>query len=265
MTKHISKKLLASSIGGKRRVELHGNPGTKEGRIKGGKKSVLVQRTQNNTNFKTLLEIPFPNKDEALAEVVGIFFGDGHLSYYQASVTLNNEDDIDYLEFVGNLLEKKLKVHTGRKIHRHAKATDIVISSRMTVKHLSKLGIPLGNKVRAGLTIPSWILSKKKFLSAFLRGVFDTDGSMYQEKKVVGQKTYYYPCISISSASCEFLKEIKDALSVFSIHATLTSKNNALIRTRKGVTSFMEIVGTHNMKHLTKYRNILQLSLGNVA
>ncbi len=260
-----TKKIIAAKIGGKRRIELYGNPGTKEGRAKGGRNSLLTQKIQKSSNFKTLTITPFPKKDEELAEIVGIFFGDGHLSYYQSSITLNSEKDEVYAHFVTELLEKKLKIQTRKRLRRTAKAIDIVISSRMITEHLSKLGIPVGNKLKKGLVIPFWILAKKKLLSAFLRGLFDTDGSIYLEKKIVKQKTYHYPCISISSASDDFLKEVKNSLLLLAIHSTSTSKNKILIRTHTGVISFMKLIGTHNMKHLTKYHNILQLKLGNVA
>ena len=80
-----------------------------------------------------------------------ILFGDGHLSYYQASITTNSDTDKEHILFVKKLIERlfRVKVNIRKKLYK--KALEAVISSRDIVAYFEKLGMPAGNKLKNGL------------------------------------------------------------------------------------------------------------------
>ena len=53
------------------------------------------------------------------------------------------------------------------------------------INFLEDKGFKPGNKIKNKLRIPSWIKNNRKFLKACLRGLYDTDGSVY---KLTGQE-----------------------------------------------------------------------------
>jgi len=74
------KRIANARLGGLRCIELHGNPGTPEGRSRGGRKTTSLF-SQNpalakSLGFVTRKEIKYPPKSEELAELIGIILGD---------------------------------------------------------------------------------------------------------------------------------------------------------------------------------------------
>ncbi len=99
----------AARMGAYARIKLYGNAGTPEGRRKGGIISLKTHQ-QKKTNFQLLKPIKKPHKSEKLAELLGIFIGDGHLSEYQASVTTNSETDQEHALFTFDLIKNLFNI-----------------------------------------------------------------------------------------------------------------------------------------------------------
>ncbi|HID64470.1 MAG TPA: hypothetical protein EYP49_17265 [Anaerolineae bacterium] len=82
----------ASRKGARTCYELYGNPGTPEGRRKGGQRGLgeLRRRVKAHPelypNFKSKKEILTPEKSPMLAELVGILLGDGEIADLQDEV-----------------------------------------------------------------------------------------------------------------------------------------------------------------------------------
>ena len=68
-----------AKLGGIKRMEIYGPPGTKEGRIEGGRMSQLRRRLnpKEYLNCNLRKNIPTPEKSTKLAELIGIILGDG--------------------------------------------------------------------------------------------------------------------------------------------------------------------------------------------
>ena len=77
----LKDKISKSRLGGLRRVELYGNPGTPEGRSTGGKRTIQLFRSNpelaRSLGFAVRKEIRCPARSSELAEFVGILLGDG--------------------------------------------------------------------------------------------------------------------------------------------------------------------------------------------
>lgn len=99
----------AGSKGARVYYELYGNPGTSEGRRKGGRKGLkeLRRRARENPElyprFRERKEILLPEKSPRLAELVGILLGDGEITDFQVRVTSHREKEAEYSRFVSEL------------------------------------------------------------------------------------------------------------------------------------------------------------------
>ncbi|MCX6706385.1 MAG: LAGLIDADG family homing endonuclease, partial [Candidatus Woesebacteria bacterium] len=90
-------------------------------------------------------------------------------------------------------------------------------------------------------TIPEWIWTSKLFLKACLRGLFDTDGSIY----VTGGK---YKIVNYCSHDFTLLKDIKKALEYLGFHPYSKFANVELGRILE-VKRFYKIIRPANQRH----------------
>ena len=251
-----NKKALAASLGGLARIKKYGNPGTKEGRILGGLKSIKTHRLKPS-GFKTLKKIKIPDKDIKLAELIGIMVGDGHLSNYQASVTTNIDTDYEHALYINFLFKRLFMVKVNMKKRKDSKAVDIIVSSKNIVKHLHKLGMPIGNKLQEGLKIPTWIKRNISFSKFFLRGIFDTDGCVYIDKHRYKGKVYSHLGWTFTSYDDKFLNEIKELLEKFGFRPTNTIKQKSVyLRRQDDVRKYFNFIGTSNPKHRSRFSRL---------
>ena len=244
----------ASKKGALVRMSKYGNFGTKKGRAKGGLNSIK-SHIENKTPFKTIKKVPFPKHSEKLAELLGIFFGDGHLSKYQASVTTNSKTDIDHAKFTKKLMEKLFRTTATLKTRKKEKAVRVTMSSKMVVTLLNKLGMPIGNKIKKNLSIPNWIKSKVAYKEAFIRGIFDTDGCVYFDKHNVKNKKYGYIGWTITSYAVILLTDIIKTLKELGFSPTNTkSQKSVFMRKQQEIEQYFKIIGTNNKKHYNRFK-----------
>jgi len=198
-----------------------------------------------------------PKKDSALAEFVGIVLGDGGISQKQIFITLNRVTDKAYAIFVKNLIKKLFDVRAGVFQNKKYLADDISISRVGIVKFLvDDVGLKIGNKIRNKVDIPNWIKKDKQLQSACLRGLVDTDGSVFVHKYVSRGKQYSYKKISYCSRSPLLLKSASNILKGLKIKHRVT-KNNFEIRieSQKDVKKYFDLINSSNPKHLKRYKN----------
>jgi hypothetical protein len=193
-----------------------------------------------------------PAKSDDLAEFVGIMLGDGGMSAYQLSVTLHSVDDFEYGKYVQKLMYKLFGVKTSVYYRKDMQAHSIVLSRKKAVDYMCSLGLVVGNKVYQKIKIPDWILENEEYSLACLRGLMDTDGSIYLHTYQVNNKVYRYKKICFSSASAPLRKDVQFILHRFGSAATC-SGTNVRIDAISDVKRYIDIVGSHNPKHLKRY------------
>lgn len=125
-------------------------------------------------------EINFPDFSEKLAEFFGIMLGDGHISSGQIWIFINNSTDREYFTYVKELLKSLFRIEPRSHYRADQDMRNLFISSVDLIKFLRERGLTATNKVKSQIDIPSWILNKNSFQKSFLRGFFDTDGSVYK-------------------------------------------------------------------------------------
>ena len=200
------------------------------------KKNYLKKRT----NFK------IPEKhSEDLAEFFGIMLGDGHVSHFQVVVSLGNKEE-KYAQYVRSLIKRIFKTNVKISIRGNGHR-DVYLGSVDITSWLLKQGL-VHNKVKSQVDVPSWIFSKNKFMKRFLRGFFDTDGSVYKLK--------YGIQISFCNRSLPMLKSLQLMLKKLEYNPSSMSSYNMYLTKRRDVKRFFKEIKPSNLKHVSRYLNI---------
>lgn len=207
--------------------------------------------------FTTPAKIREPERSAELAEFCGIMLGDGGISRYQVTVTLHREDDRDYSDFVSKLVERLFKVTPSIYHKKNSNADDLVISRIALVAFLTeKCGLVKGNKIAQKIDIPEWILESESYRIACIRGLFDTDGCVFNHRYCVKGKRYSYKKISFTSASAPLTRSIYILLKEFGFKPRLAGRQQEVrLESRADVQRYFSLVGSHNAKHLKRYKN----------
>lgn len=200
--------------------------------------------------------INIPNISEKLAEFTGIILGDGGITKYQVTITLHNKDDKEYTKFVTALIKNLFKVTP--KIYKHKKysAHNIVVSRKELVAFCTeRLGLKIGNKIKQKIDIPLWILKNKKLRIACIRGLIDTDGSIFDHTYKVNNKTYRYKKLAFTSASKPLVTSVFSILKKdVEVSPRISRERDVWLDRVSDVEKYISRVGSHNPKHLRRYK-----------
>lgn len=207
---------------------------------------------------KILQPLPFRKSkfSKELAEFVGIILGDGGISDMQVTVTLHRIVDEEYAKFVRKMIEKLFDIKAGKYCRKESLADNIVISRIGLVNFFETIGLRKGNKVRHQVDVPQWIKKNNNFKVACLRGLVDTDGCVIIHRYKSKDKMYCYKKLSFTNRSFPLLKSVKNFLTELEIRCRITKDNYEVrIDAKKDVERYFEIVGSHNPKHMLRYKN----------
>lgn len=239
------------------RMEIYGNPGTAEGRRKGGLIS-QQRRRENPEKYRAIgcllrKVVNYPPHSQKLAEAFGILLGDGGINSSQVSISLNAVDDSEYATFVKNLFESLFKIEvTSRKYKNRRNTLILVISGVNLVEFLVKQGLKVGNKVRHQIAIPGWIMKNQLYRRACARGLMDTDGCVFDEKHHYKGKVYSYKALTFTNYSYPLMKQYIRILQNLKIKTIINSRKRISIRRNEQIERYVRFIGSNNPKHLKK-------------
>lgn len=204
---------------------------------------------------KIYTPLPFkrPAISSELAEFMGIMIGDGGMSNYQVSIVLHHVNDREYGQYVVTLMKKLFGVAPTIRHISKISVNTYTISRTKLVKYLYGLGLVIGNKVRQQIDIPDWIKDKRQYQIACIRGLIDTDGSVVIHKYFSGSKYYTYKKLDFTSRSALLLRSVNGILTELGIKNGLR-KDNIRVEAQKDIKMYFDIIGSHNPKHLRRYR-----------
>ena len=124
---------------------------------------------------------------------------------------------------------------------------------------IKRFCMPKGKKVYT-VKIPEEILKDKNKLIYTLRGIFDTDGCIFVDKR----KTYkkLYPRIALQLTNKEIIEQINLALTSLNIKSGISKKTrgNAYtiqINGFKETKKYIDIIGFSNKRHLDRIKDFL--------
>lgn len=247
----------AGIAGGKALVKKH------HGRVAKDEKHRLKKWQQwweeiGKHNFHPMINQPLPIRrpkiSQSLAEFVGIMLGDGGIAQMQVVITLHRYDDKEFSHHVRRLIEKLFGVVPGIHKSSDALADDIVVSRVALVRFcVNELGLKLGNKIRQKADIPSWIKQDEKLLKACVRGLIDTDGSVFTHRYRVNGKQYKYKKLSFTSASEPLRQSVFSALASWELHPRLSGNRDVRLDSQESMRKYFSLISSHNPKHLKRY------------
>ena len=209
---------------------------------------------KSHTIFNLPKPIKKPNFSKKLAEFVGIVLGDGGISQYQVTITLHAIDDRAYGNFVVKLIQELFKIPIGIYPSGRDAVIDYVVSRIELVRFLEKIGLKQGNKVKQQVDIPEWIKRNKEYRIACVRGLVDTDGSVFIHRYKVKGKEYAYKKLLFTSHSELLRQSVFKILSGLGTRVRLDNGHNVCIDSKVDVAKYFEIIGSHNPKHLNRYQ-----------
>lgn len=214
----------------------------------------------------------FPSKiSTKLAEEIGWHIGDGSMNKYMNRGKLKGfyqlrghiEDDREhYIKRIFPIFKELFDINTRIRDMPPTRVIGFQIWSDELVKFKQNFGLPLGKKI--DIEIPTIILSKRKLKKAVIRGIFDTDGGIYLEKK----NNKIYPRLYITTISYKLSEQLLKIFDELKIRATRYSqlynkkfnRRRSYIITIRGVEmfhKFMKAINPKNPKHITKYHLFL--------
>ncbi len=209
---------------------------------------------------------------EKHAELVGLHFGDGSFTVRTGTNRLRfqlrgdaHEDRAHYEDFIIPLCNELIGIPLfGRSLctvfDRKLNSFGVCVESCRILGFFQALGIPIGEKHE--LPIPEWIKSNNEFSKAFVRGLFDTDGGIYYKKNNTAKSQLNtVGMLHICSTSKVLIYETSGILSRVGIkhyikHGIKTNGERDYYKIevyRPHHRSFLEAIGSHNPKHLTKF------------
>lgn len=190
---------------------------------------------------------------EKLAELLGIITGDGNIyidkssGVYQVKICLDAKTEIDYaLEFVLPLLQDVLQTlcswYFGLKneifVYFNRKDATMIIKDLVDKKK-----------------IPSFLWDNDKLLKAYIRGLIDTDGSVFSKttNKSIAQIEFYQKIESLT-------EDVRRALLKLGINCSKCMKKKTKycvgIYGKTEVEKYFNMIGFSNLKNLIRYRYI---------
>ena len=201
-------------------------------------------------------KICIPRKSADLAEFIGIMLGDGGINNpWQVTITVNSVSDKEYADYIKTLSKKLFCVSPSFYKRKERNALVIRLSSTTIVEFLNSLGIVSGNKLKQGLRIPAWVLEKKSYRKACVRGLMDTDGCLYIHKHNVSGKQYQNIGLTFCSYSPELLFQVSRAFEEFGIMPHISKRGREIsIYSAKDIDRYLLIFGTSNERLKNVYK-----------
>jgi hypothetical protein len=191
--------------------------------------------------------IPLPELNDTLAEFLGALAGDGHLNKvtYEISISMDKDLDKQYSQYILKLYKQLFGICARTYVQKTSNKIKCFAYSQDLVNQLSKIyNLPIGKK-KGNLHIPEQIKTNKNLLRSYIRGLFDTDGSIHRHHTNTAM-------IEIVSRDPIFIQEIKQAVTNLGFTSSLSNKNLYIYR-QKEITKFFNEIKPANPKHIYKY------------
>ena len=207
--------------------------------------------------------------NEETAEFYGALLGDGCVSKYwkksksrwrfEIAFTGSINDWQYYIDFIQPCCVRWFGVK-GRLFQRNRNSTRFHISNKELALTLNRIGFPFGKKPDS-LSIPDIFLSNEDLSKAVLRGIFNTDGSIYRlyKRKYGKQKRVYsdYRVIQLKMRAKPIIQQAKKILSQYGIHTGKIlfeepGKSVLRICSKQAVSLYLKEIGFSNKAHLDR-------------
>lgn len=201
-------------------------------------------------------KVTLPKYSKGLAEFFGIMIGDGGINNsWQANITVNFNSDFKYSKYISKLSNNLFGILPVSRKRKETNALVISLTSTSIVDFLVKEGLPRGSKLKKGLNIPKWIMSKPSYKKACVRGLVDTDGCIYTHTHMVGKKVYKNIGLTFTSYSPELVFQVAEILEEFGIMPHISKRGKDIyLYQADSIVKYLRIFGTSNNRIESVYK-----------
>jgi hypothetical protein len=190
-------------------------------------------------------------RSKNLAELVGIILGDGSFyvdkEHYQLDISFNLKDEMEYCDFVKKLLENIAKNKSYIKYDKEGNCIHLRLNRKKDVLCLLEFSLVVpGNKVKNNVTIPMWIFKNREYLKCCMRGLIDTDGSIFRMSK----RDYNLTRIEFKNMNKRLLKDVEKSFVLLGFHTSKVICNREIFLSRQDeVKRYIKEIGFNNPKN----------------
>lgn len=236
--------------------------GRKEGLSKLAHRRNLLGRQKVKYSFETF------QLNTQICEVIGAFIGDGCFNCYKNKVyhiefAGDSRKDLQYYQDIIipaiKAVMPKVKPHIYKVRDRNS--IRIVFYSKEFFYFLKEVFGFIPGKKTYTVSIPNKIISANDlFIRSTIRGIFDTDGCVFFDKR----KAYksYYPRVTLHTKSGALHQQLQNYLSKeFSLYSKFNQKKQVYVIEVYGKEQFkkwMSLVGFSNRRHLERIASVVQ-------
>lgn len=193
-------------------------------------------------------------KNPEVAELLGIILGDGNIyindkaGVYQIKIGLNSKNELNYARnFVMPLIERALNTKCSLQI---AKKNEIFVNINRKTAILNIINLLDSDK-----RIPKWVWVNKQFLKPFIRGLVDTDGSVFS--KTTNKSL---PQIEFYQNNKPFIEDFRKALLFLGIRCSKVMNKKTKycvgIYDKNQVDKYFNTISFNNLKNKERYLSI---------
>jgi len=161
-----------------------------------------IELSINDLNRNLILP---KESSQKLAEFIGLLTGDGYLNYYSSQekylleIAGDSRLDKDYLmNYVKRMIKNLFNIKASFFTRKDQNSMYLRLISKGLIIYLIKIGFKKGRKNQ--INVPHWIISNREYMIYFIKGLADTDFSLYYRKR--------YPIVSFTSKSECLVKSV---------------------------------------------------------
>ncbi|MCD6496612.1 MAG: hypothetical protein J7K54_05045 [Candidatus Aenigmarchaeota archaeon] len=197
-----------------------------------------------------------PSLSEELSELIGIILGDGSLYWnssrgvYALKIAGDIEKEQAYHEkIVKPMIDRLFGVTSKIEIKKNERFVSEF--SKEIIKILEDFGLKRGNKKLNNVGIPSWVKENPKYLASCLRGLIDTDGSVFRMSK----KDRNLVRMSFKNKSEKLLTDTRNAFIYLGFSPSkIFEKDHFFISKKSDIKKYIREINFNNQKHLRRIR-----------
>ena len=170
-----------------------------------------------------------------LAELIGVVLGDGHIRAYSRTEELSIFSNSNNLGFVRRY-SGLVKIIFGKKPIERIHSGTNCIRIRIYEKQISyRLGVPFSPRGSLKIKVPTWIISNKKYIVRYLRGLYEAEGS-----HSIHLPTYTYK-VQFANRNVSMLENVYKLVSTLGFHPH-KSKNMIQLSKKDEVFKFLKLI-----------------------
>jgi len=189
---------------------------------------------------------------EPMAELIGATLGDGNLYDKRPYYVEYTGDPIKDMHYFKHVLLPIVRSEIGKSpnIFVRDKGLRFRIFSKSFVQWLEEVGIPAG-EAKGVAAAPEVISSNKKLMTRCVRGVHDTDGSVYFDLRPVYLTPY--PRIELHMKNIRLIRQVSEFFDDLGItHCFVKSKNSLQTSGFEALRQFLRRIGFSNIHHISR-------------